>query len=399
MEANNVLADVARQLRKSCADHDVAASSWLLGRLSRPAPDEGAPTHEQWDHELRLLPHDYGGGWPQIFSMLEDKVAIELDGDAEEQARCVAQRAGELGLLDATRVEVDEHSAVWLTHFTNVQLTEYVFEEAARYRDMPVLELADELDEDPYLSTYFAAVVGMSGPDVLPDLVPAAAVLGIAAWCWRNDTAVGAWHVASDVLMARINIAVTKVIDEHVDPFDGVDWAGLQPSLTDPAWSLPDGRKVAELFGEGWPEVCDTVSGRLVEWRRLDEDVLGPEATLRLLTIGGSTSYTRHWWGQGRWPARCRTVVEDAVDGTSPCPHPTTSSALSGSLQISLSRTNSVTRCWNGSSTCQRAEWTGRMGSASTRRHGQSHVLWNQPSGTRIDQAGARHGLGSLLMS
>lgn len=405
VEANNVLADVARQLREICADHgvaveivgglhreseeprkhalvlsvdDPAASSWLLGRLSRPAPDEGAPTDEQWgqyadhleqllgslgwagwsehendyfvaydresgpvlcttlrrtcmaldveyrpvDQELRLLPHDDGGGWPQIFSMLESEVVIELDGDAEEQAQCVAQRAGELGLLDATRVKVDEHSDVSPTQFMNVQLAEYVFEEAARYRDRPVLELAEELDEDPCLITYFAAVVGMFGCDVLPDLVPAAAVLGIAAWGWRNDTAVEAWHVTSDVLMARINIAVTKVIDEHVDPFEGVDWAGLQLSLIDPAWSLPDGRKVSELFGEGWPEICDTVSERLGEWRRLDEDVLGPEAALRLLTIGGSTSYTRHWWGQGRWSAMCRTVVEDAVDGGIALPSP-----------------------------------------------------------------------------
>lgn len=159
---------------------DPAASSWLLGRLSRPAPDEGAPTDEQWgeyadhleqllgslywagwsehendyfvdynreagpllhttlsrtcmafdveyrpvDQELRLLRHDYVGGWPQIFSMLEGADVIELSGDAEGQARCVAQRAGELGLLDATRVEVDENSDVSLRQFMVVQLAE-----------------------------------------------------------------------------------------------------------------------------------------------------------------------------------------------------------------------------------------------------------------------------------
>ena len=49
-------------------------------------------------------------------------------------------------------------------------------------------------------------------------------------------------------------------------------------------------------------------------WRRFDEDLIGPEAMLRLLTVAGSTSYTRHCWGQGRWPAICREVISDATE-------------------------------------------------------------------------------------
>lgn len=405
VESNEALAEVARQLREICADHDVGvsifggfpreseeprrhplvlsvddpvAATWLLERLSRPAPHEGAPTGQQWgeyadqlerllggldwagwsegeddyfheydresgpvlwttlrrtcmafdveyhpaDHELRLVPHDDAGNWPQIFSMLEDEVVIALQGDIEEQAKGVARRAGELGLLDATRIEVDEDAEVSLKQFMDVQYTEWIFEEAARYRAMPVVELVEELNKDPYLTTYFNAVVGMFGRGVLPDLVPDAAVLGIAAWCWRNDTAVEAWHVSSDVLMARVNTAVTKAINEHVNPVEGVDWESLKSSLTDLEWALPDGRKISELFGKGWPEVRDTVSERLEQWRQLDEDVLGPEATLRLLTVGGSTSYTRHWWGQGRWSAIGRAIVEDAVEGGIALPSP-----------------------------------------------------------------------------
>ncbi|WP_141921291.1 hypothetical protein [Halopolyspora algeriensis] len=358
---------------------DPAAANWLLGRLNMPAPDEGKPTDEQWsehfdhlerllgcltwagwlenednyfgeydrevgpvlcttlhrtcmelsaeyrpdEHVLRLQPFENpAGGWPQTFSMLEDEVVIELAGDVNEQAESVARRAGELGLLDATRVEIDEDADVSLSRFMSVQYDEWIFEEVAQYRGIPVSELIEEFDENPELKSYLNAVVGMFGRNVLPDAVPDAAVLGIAAWCWRNETAVEDWHVPSDVLMARINIAVTKVIDEHVNPIEGVDWVNLRASLTDPEWALPDGRKIAELFGEGWPQVRDTVGEQLEQWRLLDENVLGPEVTLRLLTIGGSTSYTQNWWGQGRWPAICRAIVEDAVEGGIALPAP-----------------------------------------------------------------------------
>ncbi|MDX8035870.1 winged helix-turn-helix domain-containing protein [Lentzea sp. BCCO 10_0856] len=357
---------------------DPEAAAWLVGRMSRPVPGEDAPSAEQWaehaghfeelvscfewagwsEHEndyfteyddetgpvlyttlhrtcmafdveyhpstarLRLLPHEYPGGWPQIFSMLDDEVMIELDGELGEQKELITEHAGALGLLDATRVEVDPDADVSLRQFMDVQLTEYVFEEFARYRQKPLPDAAGDLDGDTYLQTYFATVVDMFGRGVLPDLVPDAVVHGIAAWCWRNDTAVEAWHVPDDVLMARINIAVTKKITDYVDLHEGVDWLGLEAALTDPEWTLPDGRKISGLFEEGWQEVRDSVSEKLMTWRRLDEDLLGPAATSRLLTIGGSTSYTWQWWGQGRWTAICRAIVEEAVAGGIALPKP-----------------------------------------------------------------------------
>jgi hypothetical protein len=45
--------------------------------------------------------------------------------------------------------------------------------------------------------------------------------LGVAAWCWRNNTAVEDWHLPSEVLMARVNFTVTKAIQPHLDPFEG----------------------------------------------------------------------------------------------------------------------------------------------------------------------------------
>lgn len=367
-----------RKLSLLLSVDDSEAAAWLVGRMTRPAPGEDEPFDEQWaehaehfeelvscfqwagwsghEHDyfteyddetgpvlyttlhrtcmafdveyhpsaalLRLLPHEYPGGWPQIFSMLDDEVMIKLVGDVGEQRQRVTECAGALGLLDATRVEVDPDADVSLRQFMDVQLTEYVFEEIARYREKPLPDAIGDLDADTYLQTYFATVVDMFAGDVLPDLVPDAVVHGIAAWCWRNDTAVEAWHVPDDVLMARINIAVIKRITEYVDLYECVDWAGLESALTDPEWTLPDGRKISGLFEQGWQEVRDSVSEKLTTWRRLDEDLLGPVAAARLLTIGGSTSYTWQWWGQGRWTAICRAIVEDAVVGGVALPKP-----------------------------------------------------------------------------
>jgi hypothetical protein len=132
--------------------------------------------------------------------------------------------------------------------------------------------------------------------------------------------------------------AVTRAVAEHLNPVEGVDWTSVIASLTDPSWALPDGRVIAELFGDGWTEVRDSVRERLEQWRRLDEEILGPHATLRLLTIGGSTGHTRHWWGQGRWTAICRAVIADAVEAGIALPAPYDDLGPSASSPISPNR-------------------------------------------------------------
>jgi len=144
--------------------------------------------------------------------------------------------------------------------------------------------------------------------------VPDSAALGIAAWCWRNNTPVEAHHLPGDVLMARVNIAATKAVRGLIDPYDGVDWVKVEAALTSDSWALGDGRVVPALFGDGWGEVQRTVREQVQAWRRLDEEVLGPQATMRLLTVGGATDYSRHWWGQGRWAEICRRIVLDAKE-------------------------------------------------------------------------------------
>ena len=245
-------------------------------------------------------------------SALSEEIHIALPGPVNDARTLVAGRAAELGLLDPTRIQAADDK-VDIAQLIAGRYIEFVFEPAAERASMTTQDLIKHVYDDPYLGTYMKVVVGFVGRNVLPDLIPEAAAIGIVAWCWRNDTAVEAWHLPNDVLMARVNIAATKAVLPHVDPIEGIDWPGVERALTSDAWSLPSGQIVSELFGEGWPDVKATVVERLHQWRRVDADVLGPDATLRLLTVGGATSYTDRWWGQGRWNAMVRAVVTEAV--------------------------------------------------------------------------------------
>jgi hypothetical protein len=293
-------------------DFDPELGPWLYGEIRRTSMVvnlEYGPSGGKLD----LQPFDdVAGEEPDAYTTLDDTLAIVLTGDVEADRKAVADRVGEAGLLDATRVRADGNSTE-MTRLMYLTYGQWILAPAVAHSGATSEELAAKLDADRFFSTFFTAVVGFVGRDVLPDLIPDAAALGIAAWCWRNNTAVEAWHLPDDVLMARVNIAVTKAIQPHIDSVEGVDWDSVQQALTDPTWRLADGRVIADLFGEGWADVCATVSEQVHEWKRLDETILGPEATIRLLTIGGSTSYTRHWWGQGRWNAICQRIIDDAA--------------------------------------------------------------------------------------
>lgn len=255
--------------------------------------------------------------------MLDGSVEITVGHDTGRGAELVAERTGELGLLDATRIAAASDSDVSTGELISDRVAEWILHSAAEYRDLPPEELIGQLMGDEEFSTRFEGLLNFFARHVLPDAVPDAVALGIAAWCWRNDTDVENWHLPSDALMAKVSIAVTKAIRPHVDPVEGINWRGVENSLTDPSWQLADGRAVSGLFADGWADVERTVRRQIRMWRRFDEDLIGPDATFRLLTIAGSTSYTRHWWGQGRWPAICRAIVTDATNAgiTLPAPY------------------------------------------------------------------------------
>lgn len=300
-------------------DYDVEDGAYLFGELLRT----GMVIEVQYqpgNGELLLLPCE-----DQDFSrlsMLTDSVTISVGREIDRGAELVAEQAGNLGLLDATHLRATPDSDLSTAELITDRIIESVIGSAAEYRNLPPEVLVDQVMGDEALSTRLKVLMDFFARDVLPDKVPDAAALGIAAWCWRNDTDVEDWHLPSDVLMAKVNIAVTKAVQPHVDPVDGVDWQGVEDSLTDPSWQLADGRVVSELFAEGWPDVERTVRRQVRMWRRFDEDLIGPDATIRLLTIAGSTSYTRHWWGQGRWPAICRAIVTDAMSAGVALPPP-----------------------------------------------------------------------------
>ncbi|MFH8980179.1 hypothetical protein [Streptomyces varsoviensis] len=275
------------------------------------------------ESRLRFLPYDdVCGDFPESFSVLDGEVEVTVTLRGDEAVTAVHRRVGALGLLDATRVRVVEGADPEAAEAFEAESLLSLFGPAASYREIPVADIVKEAVQHPDLSTYLQWVVGRAGRNVHPDPVPDAAALGIAAWCWRNETAVEAHHLPSDVLMARVNIAVTRAVLPHVCPYEGIDWDGIERSLTDTSWKLPDGRTVSSLFGDGWPAVQSSVREQIRKWQRLDSELLGPDTTLRLMTIGGSTDHTCHWWGQGRWRAICEEIVHDAVEAGFTLPQP-----------------------------------------------------------------------------
>ncbi|WP_327167154.1 hypothetical protein [Streptomyces subrutilus] len=294
-------------------EFDLEVGALLYADLWR---GDGCVSAEYRPHEgvLALRPFDdVTGDYPDSYSLLDDQLEIDVAASDPAAVRAVKQAAGQAGLLDATHVRVADSAPQHAQEDFALRRIQRIFTPASEYRQIPLPDVLREVSENRWLSTFLEMVVGMVGRDVAPDVVPDAAALGIAAWCWRNNTAVEDHHLDTDVLMARTNIAVTRIVRQHVDPEEGIDWDGVEGALMNPQWALPDGTTIRSLFGSGWAEIADTVTAELHRWRDTDHELLGPYTTLILMTIAGSTSYTDSWWGQGRWHSICRHIVVDAV--------------------------------------------------------------------------------------
>ncbi len=274
-------------------------------------------------NQLALQPFDdVMGDAPESFSLLDETVKIPVAATDRAGQTAVERTAGKLALLDATRVRVADTAPEHAKQEFSIRRIRRMFQPAAHFRNIPLTEVLREVTENEWLSAYLEMVVDMAGHSVAPDVVPDAAALGVAAWCWRNNTAVEAHHLETDVLMARVNVAVTRIAREHTCPYDGIDWDSIQTDLMNPQWALPDGTTIHSLFNDAWPEVASTVTRELQRWARIDRELLGPRSTLILMTIGGSTSYTQHWWGQGRWRSICQHIAQDAAQGGISLPPP-----------------------------------------------------------------------------
>ncbi|UQX88256.1 hypothetical protein M6D93_18505 [Jatrophihabitans telluris] len=213
--------------------------------------------------------------------------------------------AAPLGLLDPTRIRLaaDTDPAA-AKGFMNRLYHGYVGRVAARFRGGPTITALKALDAD---EAYGSVVqrVAHDAPGVMPDPVLMAATHGIVLHCWRN-TALEDVHaggqIISQVAMAKLNIVTTKAVRPYLTT-KGVDWNGVCAVLLDPERSIgrDDGASVGELLGEDWPLVQNSVASSLADWQHI-ERVAGPEATLRLLSVAGSSAFTERWWGTGWWP-------------------------------------------------------------------------------------------------
>ncbi|MGW2556330.1 hypothetical protein [Streptomyces sp. NPDC001635] len=304
------------------SDFDMEPGALLFATLWRA---DGGVDVEFRPHQglLALQPFDdVTGDWPESYSLLENSIEIPVTLAGQQAVAAVDAAAGEAGLLDATHVRVADSAPPEVKQEFARRRIRRIFQPAVAFRQLSLTDVLREVTESEWLSNYLDWVVGMTGRDVAPDIVPDAAALGVAAWCWRNNTAVEDHHLDTDVMMARVNIAVTRIAQQHICPFEGIDWDSIKDALMDPQWALPDGTLVRSLFGDGWTEVAATVTAELVRWQQLDHEVLGPETTLILMSIGGSTSSTDSWWGQGRWHSICRRIIDEATAAGLPLPPP-----------------------------------------------------------------------------
>jgi hypothetical protein len=259
------------------------------------------------------------------YDMFPEPVTIQLGGKAKaDRMTEVWDAARRLGLLDSTRAQLPKHDFVGWQQFIGDIHRKYVLADISAYRKTTLRQAAKLAISDADCQEVFGWV-DYAGKRVLPDPVPTAAALGIAYWGWRH-TVVEDWHaklpdqVNNDV-MAKCNIQSTKIALAHITVEHGVDWPAVITALTDPDRQLPGGWKLAVIFREGWQPIRAAVAERLAPFKRA-QDVLGPPAMLRLLSILGSSSYTKRWWGNGWWPDLCEQVIARFTETGTPLPKP-----------------------------------------------------------------------------
>ena len=161
------------------SDFDSEDGAFLFGDLHRTGMVISVQ-YEPTAGKLQLLPFE-GDGDPLLLSMPDETVEIRTGRDLQRGADLVAERAGELGLLDATHLAAAPDSDITTAELIGLRYGEEIFEPAARYRGLTLDELAGQLAADEEFSLRMQFIAGMAGRHVLPDLVPDAVVLGIAA--------------------------------------------------------------------------------------------------------------------------------------------------------------------------------------------------------------------------
>lgn len=339
----------------SASDNDLSPQALgprLLKRLTTPLRLAGWSEEEQWYEEegippdtalsvelsrsnfhlhvswypadCRLIVDDPTEGWdwteslPPLFP-LDEPLSIDLRTHPTQAAKAEAARRAfaAAGLLDAIRIHLSEDASALRNNLVLLLWADHIHESISRHRRCDDGQAAIEA-----LGEEFSWRIG-SGlrayPVIVPDAVPTAAARGIAEWCWRRESDVEEWHFKiDDIAMARANIAATRAVLPHVHP-EGVDWPAVRLALTVPSRRLANGQTLEDIFEEGWEPILASIHREIDLWQQVDES-LGPEATLRLLSMHGSrTESIGEWWGSGWYETMVHhAVVRAANDGNLP---------------------------------------------------------------------------------
>jgi hypothetical protein len=113
------------------------------------------------------------------YLLISEAVVVPVGHHTAHGAELVAEVAGDLGLLDATRVAASAESDVSTGELMAEKIIEWLLSAAASYRDMPLPDLMKQLMDDEEFSATFKVLTEFLAPNVLPDLIPDAAAIGM----------------------------------------------------------------------------------------------------------------------------------------------------------------------------------------------------------------------------
>jgi hypothetical protein len=120
-------------------DYDPEEGAYLFGELTRTGMLIAVQYQPSKD-ELLLLSCGYDEDFSRL-SMLNDEVKISVGHAIDSGAAMVAERAGELGLLDATRLMASSDSDISTAELISDRVLEWILEPAAEYRDATASKL------------------------------------------------------------------------------------------------------------------------------------------------------------------------------------------------------------------------------------------------------------------
>jgi hypothetical protein len=287
-------ADDPRILRRTClvlsVSYDLKKQELTFQPAAHrlPDPDDGIGLYDAVPETIAVSPQAHG-----LVPALVEYAAADQD------------------LLDPTRFTMAENVGLSQPVFLQRLYARCIGWEAAKWLGGRKMAALKRLDADDHLTKLMFGLRFLA-PDVIPDPVPTAAAIGLTLDCWRH-TEIENIHVNSktltDVVMAKISIATTRALRAHITTA-GVDWEAVVVVLTDPHRRAANGHSIRELVGERWPDVRRDIEAKLLGWQHI-ANLAGPRATLRLLSIMGSTDYTKRWWGNSWWPDFASRVLSD----------------------------------------------------------------------------------------